>query len=86
MIRTTPRKRKNGTLSSGVTVRESADTLFECGKVRPVIVIIGPGELIGFRLKGTRRIEETTVAACYAMALRSRVTAERAAKKKGIRR
>lgn len=81
MIRTMPQQRKNGTLSSGVTVRESTDTESQ----RSIVVIIGPGRAIGFRLKGTRRIESTTVGACYALAVRQRVAMERAAKGKGKR-
>lgn len=78
MIPTTPRPRKNGGLSSGVTVRESTARMNH----RNIVIIIGPGSLIGFRLKGTRRIEETTVDACYCMAVRQRVTAERADKQR----
>jgi hypothetical protein len=76
MIRTTPRPRKNGGLSTGVTVREST----AIANRRSIVIIIGPGALIGFRLKGTRRVEETTVEACYAMAVKQRVAAEKEAK------
>lgn len=73
MIPTTPRPRKNGGLSTGVTVRESTARVSR----RNIVIIIGPGALIGFRLKGTRRVEETTVEACYSMAVKQRVAAER---------
>jgi hypothetical protein len=55
---------------------------------RFIIVIIGPGRIIGFRLKGTRKVYETTVDACYSMAVKAenaRRKAERAAKRKGKR-
>lgn len=40
---------------------------------RQIVITIGPGELIGFRLKGTRTTWETTVGACYTMAVKAEV-------------
>lgn len=58
------------------TVRESSERLDR----RNIVVIIGPGALIGFRLKGTRRTFETTVGACASLAIKQFVNAERARK------
>jgi hypothetical protein len=48
---------------------------------REVVVILGPGDLIGFRSKGRRKVYETTVAACMSMAVKATVQAQRAAKR-----
>lgn len=58
------------------TVRESSERISR----RNCIVILGPGNLIAFRLKGTRKAYETTVGACYSMAVRQHVIATKAAK------
>lgn len=60
------------------TVRES--TVRDAG--RNVIVRIGPGDLIAFRLKGCRRWIETSVAATYHMACKAEIAAKRAAKQR----
>lgn len=55
---------------------------------RNIIVIVGPGSLIGFRLKGTRKVYETTIAACYQRAVAmdvARRKAEKAAARKARR-
>jgi hypothetical protein len=57
-------------------VRESSERLDR----RNVVVIVGPGNLIGFRLKGTRRTFETTIAACAHLAMKQWAVAERARK------
>lgn len=49
---------------------------------RNIIIIVGPGELIGFRLKGTRKVYTTTVSACYVKAVRAEMESKRAAKVK----
>lgn len=38
---------------------------------RPIVIIVGPGPLIGFRLAGTRKVYETTARACYELAVRA---------------
>ena len=43
---------------------------------RPVVIVIEPPNLIGFRLKGLRRIEYMTAEACYWWALKRRVNLE----------
>lgn len=48
---------------------------------REVVVILGPGNLIGFRSKGRRTVCETTVEACMSMAVKQAVAARKAAKK-----
>jgi hypothetical protein len=52
---------------------------------RNVIVTIGPGDIISFRLKGCRKSVTTTLAATFHMAVKAEVAAKRAAKK-GARR
>lgn len=49
---------------------------------RNVVVILGPGNIIGFRMKGRRKVYETTIGACAHMAIKQHVLAERAAKKR----
>lgn len=58
------------------TVRESNERLDR----RNIVVILGPGNLLGFRLKGTRRVYETTIGACASLAIKQHVAAERARK------
>jgi len=65
--------------------RESYGTVFDRGKRRPVIVSIESPNLLGFRLKGTRRIYHLTTEACFSMALKAALRAE-AAEKKARRR
>jgi hypothetical protein len=51
---------------------------------RDVVVILGPGNLIGFRLHGTRKIITTTLGGCYMLAAKAealRIAAERKAKR-----
>ena len=73
-----PRRRKDGTLSPGTVVRLSTDRLGRFG--RPLVVILGPGELIGFRESGCRKVYTTTIGACAAMAVKQQAMADRAAK------
>lgn len=56
---------------------------------RPFVVILDSPDLIGFRDRKSRRIWWTTLAACYALAVRQQVAAdkaERARKRKEGRR
>jgi hypothetical protein len=46
-------------------------------------VILEPGDVIGFRTERKRTVFYTTLAACYDMAIRQAVMAEKMAKKKG---
>ncbi len=61
--------------------RESFGTVFDRGRNRPVIVSIEPPNLLGFRLKGTRRIYYLTTEACFSMALKAALRLEAAEKK-----
>jgi hypothetical protein len=45
---------------------------------RNIIVIVGPGNILAFRLKGTRRTYETTIGACASLAIKQWANAERA--------
>lgn len=58
-------------------IRESNERLDR----RNVVVIVGPGNLLGFRLKGTRKTFETTVGACCHLAMKQHAAAEYARKK-----
>ena len=49
---------------------------------RNVIIRIGPGDVIGFRLKGCRKWIETSLVACYHMAAKAEAAAKRAEKRK----
>jgi hypothetical protein len=49
---------------------------------RRLVVILEPGDVIGFRAERTRKVFYTTLAACADMAMRQAVIAERAAKRK----
>ncbi len=53
---------------------------------RRFVVILEPGDVIGFRGERTRRIFYTTLAACFDMAVRQAVIADRAAKLKSKRK
>jgi hypothetical protein len=60
------------------TLRES--TVRDAG--RNVIVRIGPGDVIAFRLKGCRRWTEAALVNCYHMAVKAEIAAKRAAKRR----
>lgn len=49
---------------------------------RRVIVTLEPGDVIGFRAERTRRTFYTSLAACFDLALRQQVAADRAARKR----
>jgi hypothetical protein len=53
---------------------------------RRIVVILGPGDIIGFRAERTRRVFETTIAACMDMAVRQQVAADRATRKAARKR
>lgn len=56
-----------------------------CGTHRGTrfVVTLEPGDVIGFRIERKRTTFYTTLAACFDMAVRQQVAAERAAKRKG---
>lgn len=61
--------------------RVSDEWVREQGKLRPIVVSVYPGDVIGFRLLGTRREERTTVRACRDLAIKLRVRAEKRERK-----
>ena len=70
--------------------RESAAAMHSAGRARAIVIeLTPPGELIGFRLKGTRRTYNLPVAWCYREALRNEVARqkrERAEERKRAKR
>lgn len=50
---------------------------------RRFVVILEPGDVIGFRPERTRKTFYTTLAACFDMAVRQAVIADKLAKRKG---
>ena len=58
--------------------RESSELARYKREFRNVIVILGPGNLIGFRIKGLRTTLVTTVGACVSMAARQKAAARQA--------
>ena len=62
--------------------RRVAAAVFSQGAHRPVIVTIYPDGLIGLRLHRQRREEYADAASVYRQAVISRVTAERAERRK----
>jgi hypothetical protein len=52
---------------------------------RQIVVTIGPGDLISFRLSRGRKTFESTLSACYSMAVKATVAAERATRKRARR-
>lgn len=57
--------------------RETHGTVFSQGKARAVVVSIEPPNLVGFRLKGTRRTYYLTTDGLFLQALRVHVEAEK---------
>ena len=55
--------------------RVSAGLTRESGKVRRVVVILRPPNVIGFRAHGCRTEYQLTIEACYTMAVRASVLA-----------
>lgn len=70
-----PKPRSTTTIKrcTGCTIRDA-------GRPREPFVGVSPNGTISVRLEGTKRIEYTTVAAVYAMAVKQRVAAERSDK------
>jgi len=65
--------------------RTTNGVIREAGKTRPIIVILEPPNLIGFKAKGCKKIFWLTVETGYVMAVRIEVLAkqrEKAKKKK----
>ncbi len=62
--------------------RVSLDTVRDGSKRRPLVITLYPSGDIGLRPQGTRREERYPLEAVYHAAVKARVAAERAAKKK----
>ena len=67
-------------LNKPVSRRTTRLTIRDRSKRRPLIVTLFPGDVLGLRLLGTRKTEMLDLEACYAMAVRQRVAADRAIK------
>jgi hypothetical protein len=65
------------------------DTMIRDGrKMRPIVVGVEPGDVLTFRLKGTRKTYMLPISACYHRAgvlEGERLRAERRAKRKGAK-
>jgi len=55
--------------------RQSYGLVREAGKVRQVIIILQPPNLIGFRAKGCRTVYHLTADACYTLAVKAQAAA-----------
>ncbi len=62
--------------------RESGGTVYERGKNRPVIVILEPPDVIGFRLKGMSKVYRLTTEGCYMAALKADIALKKKEKLK----
>jgi hypothetical protein len=61
--------------------RVSRGLIREAGKVREVVVILRPPNVLGFRAKGCRKEYQLTAEACYTMAVKASVLAQKRLKK-----
>lgn len=61
--------------------RVSAGGVFEAGKMRPIVVTLEPPCVLKFRAKGCKRSYSLTIAACYTMAVKAHVSAQKRLKK-----
>ncbi len=65
--------------------RISSGAVREAGKIREVVIILRPPNVIGFRAKGCRKEYQLTAEVCYLMAVKADIAAqkrEKQAKKK----
>lgn len=71
----------------GVTrplARISTAAVHSAGRTRAIVVeLMPPGEVVGFRLKGTRRTYWLPISWCYREALKAEVVRQRAEWRKG---
>lgn len=72
------------TLVGRIVKRETFGTVFD-RKRRAVIVSIEPPNLVGFRLKGTRRTYHLPSEKLFSIALKAHIEVEKAAKRKARR-
>lgn len=79
----TPRIAGATLLTSTTTVRRCTECrVRDRSKLRRIVVSLEAGDTIGLRLAGTRRTEYTTVDAVYSLAVKQRVAAELAERKR----
>ena len=62
--------------------RISKGFVHESGKVREVVVILRPPNILGFRAKGCRKEYQLTTDGCYTLAVKAHVLAEKRQKAK----
>lgn len=63
--------------------RVSLAAIYSAGKTRAIVVELEPpGDLVGFRLKGTRTVYFLPVAECYRLAVRAEMDRRKAEKRK----
>jgi hypothetical protein len=63
-------------------MRETTATVYERGKDRKVTVVLSPPDLVGFKLKGMHTTFWLDAEACYSMAVKAAVLAEKKEKEK----
>lgn len=57
--------------------RTDAGFIREAGQIRPIVVVLRPPNIIGFRAKGCRKEYQLTTGVCYAMAVKAHVAYEK---------
>jgi len=62
--------------------RTSNGLIREAGKVREVVIILRPPNIIGFRAKGCRKEYQLTAEVCYTMAVKADHAAKQREKRK----
>ena len=65
--------------------RVSDEFIRSVGKMRPLVVTLYPGSVIGVRAQGTRHEEKTTLRAVYDLAAKLRVRGEKRERKEAKR-
>jgi hypothetical protein len=62
--------------------RRTASTCRERGRLRRIVATLYPSGVLGLRPERCRREETITLESCYSIAVKQRVAAERAARRK----
>lgn len=73
-------------LKTKVSRQLTGETVRDRGRERAIIVTLYPGDLIGFRLKGTRKEYQTSLRRCYDVAVLQEAERLRAEKKSNRKR
>ena len=66
--------------------RVSAGLVRDAGKIREVVVILRPPNVIGFRAKGCQKEYQLTTESCYLMAVKAHVADEKRIKEQDKKR